>query len=92
MWQYSVNSMAHLRSNKRQCCSAGERGSKQPVKCTQEFLTLDDCSVNSTQKSDCNRNRCHCSVQLLINVAFVACSCMRLGWNELRARLLHLLS
>ena len=52
VWQYSVNSMAHLRGNKRQCCSAGECGSKQPAKCTQEFLTLDDRSVNSTQKSD----------------------------------------
>ena len=70
MWQYSVNSTAHPRGNKRQCCSAGDCGSKQPEKCTQAFLPLDHRSVNSTQKSDCNRNRCHCSVQLLINERF----------------------
>ena len=70
VWQYSVNSMAHLRGSKRQSCSAGNCGSKQPEKCTQEFLALDHRSVNSTPKSDCNRNRCHCSVQLLINERF----------------------
>jgi len=66
VWQYSVNSMAHPRGNKRQhqCCSAGDWGSKQPEKCTQEFLALDHRSINSTPKSGCNRNRCHCSVQL----------------------------
>src|SRR6266700_695059 len=65
VWQYSVNSMAHPRGNKRQhqCCSAGDWGSKQPEKCTQEFLALDHRSINSTPKSG-NGNRCHCSVQL----------------------------
>jgi len=34
VWQYSVNSMAHPRGSNRQCCSAGDCGSKQPENCS----------------------------------------------------------
>jgi hypothetical protein len=90
VWQHSVDSMAHSPGNKRQGCS-GDCGSKQPAKCTQEFLASHHHSVNSTPKSDCNRNRRHCSVPLLINERP-----RRLAesdwWNGLRVRLLLLLS
>src|SRR5262249_35504397 len=35
MWQYSVDSMAHSRGNKLQCCFAVDCVSKQPEKFTQ---------------------------------------------------------
>jgi len=91
VWQYSVNSMAHPRGNKPQCCSAGNCGFNQPAKCSQELLALRRHSVNSTPKSDCNRNRCHRSVQLLINERFRRLAASD-WWNGLRARLLLLLS
>jgi hypothetical protein len=86
VWQHSVDSVAHSPGNKR--CSAGDCGSKQPAKCTQEFLASHHHSVNSTPKSDCDRNR-RCSVQLLNGpVAWQRAT----GGNGLRARLLPLLS
>ena len=67
LWQYSTNSMAHCRGNKPKCSSARNFALNQPTKCTQELLALRHHSVNATPESDREWNRCHCSVQSLIN-------------------------
>src|SRR5215813_2692477 len=59
--------MAHSRDDEPKCSSARSFAFNQPTKCAQELLALGHHSVNATPESDGEWNRCHCSVQSLIN-------------------------
>jgi hypothetical protein len=59
--------MAHCRGDEPKCSSARNFAFNQPTKCAQELLALRHHSVNATPESDREWNRCHCSVQSLIN-------------------------